>query len=221
MSKQQLMINGEVCWELEHYVPMFWPLLFMDKQITESRRLHSTLFQAASCFSEIRKRHKEGEFLGSLFDCFGDLEPDRFSHQLKEPPDTVLTWDLTEVEQQRPYLYEDAMEKLKIFRDAAEPGSEKELLRNLNESALSPIEFTGNTRLDSLALIQGAGELRTPQQERGRTLITALFGNPVSIPARALSSKWVEKADRLNIAEYKEKRSIVSYLIKRITEHYK
>jgi len=207
MPLLQLKLDGQPAWEFDYHLPALWPWLFDAGAITESRRLHSTVYDAAVRFQEAAARLQTTPDFQALAAIFReDLRPDRFARALDAPPDALLSLDLRSLEEQRPYQHEKASEHWEHFFTACARGDEATAREEWQQAALNPLAVHGGTQRDALALAARAEELGLDRQDRAQALVWLLFGQPVSRPARALNHVWAERAAELPAAHYVPKR---------------
>ncbi|CAN5239287.1 hypothetical protein BH09SUM1_BH09SUM1_25710 [soil metagenome] len=206
MALLQLKLGGATAWEFDHDLPVLWPWLFDAKAITESRRLHNTVFDAAERFHSHGGKLAGHEYFSSITAIFDDIRPDQFPRDLNAPPDEILSLDLSELEAQRPYSHEANAAAWDAF--FAAPSLEK-----WNEAKLNALTLRGGVQRDALALAARAEELFHDRSERAKALVHLLFGRPVSRPARALTHNWIERAERFPAAMFTPKIPIWRRLI--------
>lgn len=200
MPLSRIVINGEPSWELHHHLPVVWPWFFDAARITEARRLHDTVFEASSRFSEYALLLKRIPHLHAVISIFEEIRPDAFFRALGENPDAVMSLDLSELEKRRPYDHERNSRAWEDFFSACDRGDAEGALRYWQEGALSPLTLTGSKSRDAMALAARAEEFRLGPEERARALVWLLMGRPVSRPAQALTFQWIERASVLPIA---------------------
>lgn len=206
MPTQRLSIDGRTAWELEHFLPPLWLWFFEPSAITESRRLHTTLFEGADRFQQLLRRARATPFFAELFAPFAEIRPDKWHRDLGEKPDAILMLDLAELERTRPYRHETAVARMESFLLACETGGDA--LKLWEDAILSPLPFTGGKQRDAIMLAARAEEFRLPPEDRAEALVWHLMGRPVLRSARALNHDWTEKARDLPCARYVPRRPL-------------
>jgi hypothetical protein len=201
-----LRIEGNVGWEFDYHLPALWPWLFDPESITESRRLHATAFAAAENFQRCRSRLANLPWLQELTGILERIEPENFARDLNTHPDAVISLDLMLFENERPYVHETAADRWEQFFRAAERGDRRGALEFWQQATLNPLVLYGSRQQDARALSARAQEFGYDREDRGRALVTCLFGRPVSRPAMALAHRWTEAAQRLEAVGYREKK---------------
>jgi len=190
----RLRVEGETHWEFAHDLPVLWPWLFDPEAITESRRLHATVFDAAERFAARR------EIVGGLppFDTllapFAGLTPDRFPRALGHDPDAVLMLELAALESGRPYQHERASARWMEFESACRLRRREDALTLWETAVLSPLVIHGGLQRDALALAARAEAMGLGRgaHDRATALVWLLFGRPVSRAAKAQTFEWIE-----------------------------
>lgn len=207
------MVDGEIAWTMNHHLPPLWAWLFDPASITESRRLHNTLFQAASRFQELAVRTRSNREFGRYAALFEEIVPDRFSRELKLPPDAIITLNLADLEALRPYRHEEYAARWEAFFQACEAG---ENAASAWEGAIfSPIRLKGSRQHDARLLGGLAEGIGLPRADRARALVWTLFGRPQTHAARALSETWIEKAQSHPAIEYRPRITLLDWILKR------
>ncbi|MCC6546489.1 hypothetical protein IT570_04910 [Candidatus Sumerlaeota bacterium] len=212
MPTLQLHVENRPAWEMHHHLPMLWPWFFKVETITESRRFFSTLLDAAELFGGNVAATQANPYLARTLGIFEEVRTENFFRQLGEPPDAILSLDVAMLERERHYSVENAAREWKGFFAAIAEGNEKQAFGHLERATLSPLLLTGNHARDTLALRSATDVLGLGDQDRAAALVQLLMGRPVSRAAKALNVLWVERAARLPIAEFKERRGIVGRL---------
>lgn len=195
MPINRLAIDGVAHWELDHDLPVLWPWLFDPAAITESRRLHATVHEAAGRFTDRRLRvSKLGETIAFIH-AFADLTPDRFPRAMDARPDTVVMLDLGPLEAQRPYDHASKSSQWMAFERACEQNDKYAALSAWEEASMSPLRLHGSVQRDALGLAARAEAFGLPRTGSGRAqaLVWLLFGKPITRPAKALNHQWVEQ----------------------------
>ena len=208
MATGELRIEGKVHWEMNHFLPVFWPWLFDPHALTESRRLHTTLLEAGDRFEQHRRRLAPLPYFQALADLFDDLRVDRFPRAIGEQPDAVLSLDLAELEGQRPYRHEVATERWGSFFEAVDRADQKAAVERWNEAILNPLHLYGGQQNDARGLAARALELGLSRESRAAALAIYLFGHPVSRAAKAMHHGVVERAQELPAVAFVAKPSL-------------
>lgn len=213
----RLLVENDSAWELDHDVPVLWPWFFEAGAITESRRLHTTLFDGAARFQERLLLAGQLEYFRALPEVFEEIRPDLFPRAMGAPPDAVLSLDLSQLEARRPYRHEEKARRWREFFAACREGDQKAALPALEQATLSSLRLTGHLQRDAIHLAARAREQRRETTANGRqsALIELLMGSPASRPARALHHGWVERAGSFPPARFTERPSPLRGLVRR------
>ena len=206
MAGLELRVEGKVAWTLDYYLPALWSWLFDARSITESRRLHTTAFDAAARFQECRERLRPLPYFHEIASVFERLTPEYFPRDLGVPPDAVMSLDLEDFENRRPYVHERGTERWEQFFAAVNRGDQPRALELWEAATLNPLAFYGSQQSDARALAARALELGIGREERARALVTFLFGKPANRRAEALTHRWLEEAGKLPAVAWREKR---------------
>ncbi len=197
MARVKITIEGSLAWEFYHQLPCLWLWMFDWKCITESRRLHSTVYESAAQFEDLLGRVRKAPAVYQYLEIFEEIRPDIFPRELDTNPDAIMALDLAELEAERPFKYETAVAHWREFFRACDHGDEEAALICWEKAVLSPFVPSGGKQRDALLIKSIGKDLRLPDNERAKTLVWCLYGEPVSRPAKALASKWVNRAERL------------------------
>lgn len=208
MPTQRLSIEGRPAWELEHFLPPLWLWFFDPAAITESRRLHATLFDGAARFQDQHRRATGSPFFADLLAPFAGIRPDKWHRDLGEKPDAILMLDLAELERTRPYRHETAAARMETFLAACESGDDRAALRTWEDAVLCPLPFTGGKQRDAIMLAARAEEFRLAREDRAEALVWHLMGRPVSRAARGLNHDWTALARGVACARYLPRRPL-------------
>ncbi|MCC5877621.1 MAG: hypothetical protein JJU11_15480 [Candidatus Sumerlaeia bacterium] len=202
-----LKVAGSDAWQFHHDLPVFWPWLFDGTTITESRRLHTTVFDAADRFAARMEQLGRLPYFSPISRAFEEIRPDQFPRALGVNPDTLITLDLGEVERRRPYDHEAATAYWAVFFQQCDRGELGGALAAWEKATLSPLRFAGGQQHDARALAAAAVEMRltTSSQDRARVLAQLLFGVPHSRPAKALTHQWSERLSDFPPVHFTEK----------------
>lgn len=191
----QLQINDEPAWELDHWVPVLWPWLFDAARITESRRLHATAHESASRFQERADAARTVPFLAPIMEIFEEITPQDFFRELRANPDAVLSWDLSLIEERRPFRIEEAAAHWQKFDAALADKNHDKAISLFAHAQLNPLALRGVQQLDAHELGAHALNLELSREQRAEALTWLLFGKPVSRPAKTLTARWLVRAE--------------------------
>jgi hypothetical protein len=144
MATILLQVEGETAWELNHCLPVLWPWFFEPASITESRRLHSTVFEAADRFHRQVARTAGVAWAGEIAGLFEEVRAEQFFRSLGCSPDAILSMDLAELERARPYNHERASEAWERFFAVCAEGDGKGAGEAWEFAVLSPLVLTGS-----------------------------------------------------------------------------
>ena len=205
MPVNELQIDGETAWRMDHDLPPLWAWLFDPRSITESRRLHNTLFDAATRFQANAARAAQIDAWAPYLSIFEEIRPEEFSRVLGKPPDAILRLDLAALEGSRPYRHEQAAREWDRFFAAAESGDRATARDAWEEAVLSPLSFTGGRQRDARALALLARGFGLPENRRAEALAWSLFGRPATRRAELLTAAWIERANELSSVGYTRK----------------
>ncbi len=206
MSTIRILANGQPAWEFQHHLPVLWPWLFDPAGITESRRLHATVFDAGARFADLAAIASNDAYIAEWLAPFEELRADGLPNHLDLPPDAVLRLDLAPLEHARPYRHEAAAEHWESFFAACPTGRQTAALAAWESAALNPLVPTGGTQQDALMLLARADEMALAPDDRAAAMVRLLFGHPASRAARALEFRWIERARRHPAALYSPRR---------------
>lgn len=212
MRVNTLNINGEPAWTLTHDLAPLWSWMFEPSSITESRRLHNTLFDAAVRFDDLRRRTEPLPRFHEFLAVFEEITPDRFARELKAQPDAILSMSVENAETSRPYQHEEASKSWETFFEACEARDEEGASRAWEHAILSPLAIRGTQQHDARLLAGLALEMGLEREDRARALVWSLFGRPGSHEARALTETWVARAESLPSVAWKPKRTFWNWL---------
>lgn len=212
-----LQVAGSDAWRCHHDLPVFWPWLFDGATITESRRLHSTVFDAADRFATRLERMARLEYLSPIARAFEEIRPDHFSRALDVKPDTLISLDLGEVERRRPYNHDTATASWEAFFHACDRGDLKGAITAWDRASLSPLRFTGGRQHDARALAALAVNMQrtTTSQDRALVLTHLLFGEPHSRAAKALTHQWSGRLSDFSPVHFTEKVTPIRAILRR------
>lgn len=202
----QLKIDGETAWKLDHDLPALWHWLFDPATITESRRLFTTTHDAASRFQLCAERVSRSEYFAPYITLLEEIRPDAFPRALNARPDSIVSLDLAELEKQRPYRHERAAAEWEKFFHACEQNNNPAARTLWDAAVLSPLTFPGGRQRDARAFAMRAEEFHLPRDERAKALLWLLFGMPESRPAAALTFEWTARARELPAVGQQPKR---------------
>lgn len=197
MAEIHLKIDEIPAWRFEHWMPVLWPWLFDGRSITEARRLHSTVFDAAVRFDERRRLTAGSPSLGPYLALFERIRPDAFAQALGTRPDAVISLDLFPLESSRPYNHVRSTAGWERFFSACRSGEDASAVLAWEDASLTRLHLDGRRMHDArllAGLAEGFGLERT---DRAQPLVWLLFGLPVSRPAHALTHEWLEAAASL------------------------
>lgn len=194
MALHELKLDDAVAWQLDHHVPSLWLFLFDAEAITESRRLHTTVFDAAVRFDELRKATRALPFAADLLAPFEEIVPDRWSRELGVSPDAVLSLDVGRIERSREFKHDELAVLRERWAVAATHGDHREAVTIWEAMQVGPLAFAGGRERDAIGLSARAEEFGLGPRERAEALVWLLFGRPVSRGARSLSMAWIERA---------------------------
>lgn len=208
MSTVELTVDGEVAWRFDHWMPVLWPWSFSADGITESRRLHTTLFEAGERFEVCRAGVAGDPYLAALVGVFVGLDATSLPRALGARPDAVLRLDIALFEQSRPYRFEERAARWQAFFAAAgsSPPDTAAALRQWERASLNPLRLFAEQQQDARSLAAQAQELGLDREQRGEALVRCLFGHPVSRPARALHHVWCHNAGGLPAIAHRARR---------------
>jgi len=207
MARMELRLDGEAAWELDYHLPVLWPWLFDLGAITESRRLFSTVFDAAARFEERVALLTASAYFSAIAGVVAEeLHPDQFPRALGVQPDAILSLDLREFENQRPYKYEAAALLWQEFFTAVQARDEGTARELWVKASLSPLVLSGGKQRDALMFAARAEELGLDRRDRAQALVWLLFGQPASRAARSLEHRWTARAGELPAAHYSPKK---------------
>ena len=198
-------VAGKPAWAWQHDLPVLWPWLFDAAALTEARRLHTTALDAGALFREHATRCGGLPPWNGLLNVMDRISADTFFRELDVPPDTLLRLDLAPLEARRPYRFEQAAEQWRFFRSACEHRDAATAAEAWRKATLNPLRLSGNPRTDAVALSKLAERHGYSRHDRARIVVHLLFGRPVSRAATALTHRWIERAEQLPAAAYREK----------------
>lgn len=213
----RLLVEGEPAWESDHDVPVLWPWFFSFAAITESRRLHTTLFDGSGRFQERLALAGRIAYLEALPGIFEEIRPDHFPRAMDAPPDAVVSFDLSALETRRPYSHGEKSRAWDGFFIHCAERDTRAALDALGLATLTSLRLTGNQQRDAIDLAARASEhgLETTPAGRGTALIHLLMGRPASRPARALTHEWIQRAGTFPPARFTSRPSPLRRLLQR------
>lgn len=190
----EITINANPVWRYRHFLPVVWPWFFDAARITESHRLHDTLFEAGVRFVARRDAMAKCAYFARLAEVLGAIEADSFARTLNESPDGIITLDLGEFARQRPYNHDAVSAGWDKFFAACERNNTPAAIAAWESAVLNPLVWFGGTQRDALALAARASELELPPEKRALALVRLLIGEPITRPAIALHYRMIEAA---------------------------
>lgn len=190
----EITINANPVWRYRHFLPVVWPWFFDAGRITESHRLHDTVFEAAERFAARREAMAKCAYFEPLALVLAGVEADSFARAMNESPDAIISLDLGEFIRQRPYDHAAASAAWDRFFAACQRDDASAAMVAWERAVLNPLVWFGETQRDALALAARASELELPSDKRAEALVRLLIGEPVTRPAMALQFAMIEAA---------------------------
>ena len=214
MATLQLKVNDDVAWQWDYQLPVLWPWLFDGERITESRRLFTTAFDGADRFASTVSTVEPSPRLHEMLSLFSEITPQDFPRYLDRDPHAILSLDLSSLEEQSRFRWDELRKAWTDFVEHARVGKEQQALEAFRRASYSSLELRLSPQMGGLELAARAREVGLEGQARAEALIRFLFGEPVSRPAKALHHQWVARAESLKFVAARKEHGILAALVR-------